>query len=101
MGVPRVESCKICPPTPRTISGREGLRCFRISLLFMRGSPDMSTTSTGSALIRGSVLTRKPHRLTITVSWSVYQSLIDVNEEQGRSIYNMAAYWPERQSELD
>jgi hypothetical protein len=60
----------------------------------------MSATSANSPLSGGSVLTRKPQRLTITVSWSVYQSLIDASEDQGRSISNMAAYWLERQSEL-
>jgi hypothetical protein len=44
--------------------------------------------------------TRKPQRITITVSWSLYQSLLDTSDEQGRSLSNIAAYWLERQSEL-
>ena len=88
--------CAYPPPT----SGLQALGAFIISLLFIRGSPAMSATSANSPLSGGSVLTRKPQRLTITVSWSVYQSLIDASDEQGRSISNMAAYWLERQSEL-
>lgn len=53
----------------------------------------MSATSFSSPLNGGFALTRKPQRLTITVSWSVYQSLIEASDEQGRSISNMAAYW--------
>jgi|GEM_PF-6344120 hypothetical protein len=60
----------------------------------------MSATSFGSPLNGGCALTRKPQRLTITVSWSVYRSLIEASDEQGRSVSNMAAYWLERQSEL-
>ena len=60
----------------------------------------MSATSANSPLSGGSALTRKPQRLTITISWSVHQSLIEASIEQGRSISNMAAYWLERQSEL-
>ena len=43
---------------------------------------------------------RKPQRITITVSWSVYQSLIETSDHQGRSLSNTAAYWLERQAEL-
>ena len=42
---------------------------------------------------------RKPQRITITISWSVYQKLIEVSNAQGRSLSNTAAYWLERQSE--
>jgi macrodomain Ter protein organizer (MatP/YcbG family) len=42
---------------------------------------------------------RKPQRITITISWSVYQRLLAVSNEQGRSLSNTAAYWLERQSE--
>jgi len=89
-----------CAYPPLSTSGLQALGAFIISLLFIRGSPAMSATSASSPLNGGSVLTRKPQRLTITVSWSVYRSLIDASEEQGRSISNMAAYWLERQSEL-
>jgi hypothetical protein len=43
---------------------------------------------------------RKPQRITITVSWSVYQTLIETSDHQGRSLSNAAAYWLERQAEL-
>jgi CopG-like RHH_1 or ribbon-helix-helix domain, RHH_5 len=39
-----------------------------------------------------SVLTRKPRRLTITVSAHVYQRLIADSDRQGRSLSNYAAY---------
>ena len=42
----------------------------------------------------------KPQRITITISWSVYQRLLAVSNEQGRSLSNTAAYWLERQSEV-
>lgn len=41
---------------------------------------------------------RKPQRVTITVPWSTYQTLIKESDEQGRSLSNMAAYWLERQA---
>ena len=43
--------------------------------------------------------TRKPQRITITISWSLYQSLLDASDEQGRSLSNIAAYWLERMAE--
>jgi len=43
---------------------------------------------------------RKPQRITITVSWSLYQSLLETSDHQGRSLSNTAAYWLERQAEL-
>ena len=46
------------------------------------------------------IYSRKPQRITITVSWSVYQSLIATSDHQGRSLSNTAAYWLERQAEL-
>ncbi len=45
--------------------------------------------------------TRKPQRITITVSWSLYQSLLDTSDEQGRSLSNIAAYWLERMAEAN
>lgn len=35
---------------------------------------------------------REPRRLSITVSASVYQSLLDRSDQQGRSLSNLAAY---------
>jgi hypothetical protein len=59
------------------------------------------SSSRGSA---GSVLadrlcTRKPQRITITVSWSVFEALQSASDQQGRSLSNLAAYWLERQAE--
>jgi len=45
------------------------------------------------------IASRKPQRLTITVPWSTYQSLIETSSEQGRSLSNTAAYWLERQAD--
>ena len=45
------------------------------------------------------VASRKPQRITITVPWSTYQSLIATSDEQGRSLSNTAAYWLERQAD--
>jgi hypothetical protein len=42
---------------------------------------------------------RRPQRITITVPWSIYQSLNTASNEQGRSLSNTAAYWLERQAE--
>jgi hypothetical protein len=44
-------------------------------------------------------VSRKPQRITITVPWSTYQSLITTSDEQGRSLSNTAAYWLERQAD--
>lgn len=43
-----------------------------------------------------SYLSRRPQRLTITVSHSVAQHLIEQSNDQGRSISNLAAYLLER-----
>jgi hypothetical protein len=45
------------------------------------------------------IASRKPQRITITVAWSTYQSLIATSDEQGRSLSNTAAYWLERQAD--
>lgn len=37
-------------------------------------------------------LLRKPRRLSITVSGHVYQRLLDISDQQGRSLSNYAAY---------
>jgi hypothetical protein len=52
-----------------------------------------------STSIAARINTRKPQRITITVSWSLYQSLLDTSDEQGRSLSNIAAYWLERMAE--
>jgi hypothetical protein len=45
--------------------------------------------------------TRRPQRITITVPWQLYQRLMDVSDQQGRSLSNLACYWLERQSAED
>lgn len=42
---------------------------------------------------------RRPQRLTITVSWHLYATLMQHSEQQGRSLSNLACYWLERQAE--
>lgn len=46
------------------------------------------------------IASRKPQRITITVPWSTYQTLIETSTNQGRSLSNTAAYWLERQAEV-
>lgn len=58
------------------------------------GSPPVLSQAAG-----GGYNLRKPQRLTITVSWSVYQELLNASDAQGRSLSNLAAYWLERQAE--
>jgi len=43
-----------------------------------------------------SYLSRRPQRLTITVSHAVANQLIEQSNDQGRSISNLAAYLLER-----
>jgi hypothetical protein len=40
----------------------------------------------------GSVITRKPVRITATVSWATYQSLIEESTLEGRSLSNLTSY---------
>lgn len=42
---------------------------------------------------------RKPQRITITVPWKLYQTLIEQSNLQGRSLSNLACHWMERQAE--
>jgi hypothetical protein len=39
---------------------------------------------------------RKPQRVSITLSWSMYQALVEESCLQGRSISNLASYWLEQ-----
>jgi hypothetical protein len=38
------------------------------------------------------ISSRKPVRLTATVSWSIHQALIERSNKEGRSISNLMAY---------
>ena len=42
------------------------------------------------------VLLRQPRRMTVTISEHVYQKLVEISSEQGRSISNLAAFLLER-----
>jgi predicted HicB family RNase H-like nuclease len=43
---------------------------------------------------------RKPQRITITVSHSVHQALMEESLHQGRSLSNLASVWLEQQAAL-
>jgi hypothetical protein len=46
-----------------------------------------------------SVLTRKPSRVTVTIPWSLRQSLEERSDKEGRSLSNLIAYLLEASSE--
>lgn len=66
-------------------------------------NPDMSEARLplypSQASSMAGIYSRKPQRITITVPWSTYQALLEISDEQGRSLSNTAAYWLERQSD--
>lgn len=35
---------------------------------------------------------RSPRRITITLNWSTYQTLVDRSDKEGRSLSNLASY---------
>ena len=80
---------------------------LRIRLIYLIVSsesihPDMSDAHlplNPSQVFRAGIYSRKPQRITITVPWSTYQALLEISDEQGRSLSNTAAYWLERQSD--
>ena len=43
---------------------------------------------------------RKPQRITITVSHYVHEALVEESLTQGRSLSNLASFWLEQQAEL-
>jgi len=43
-----------------------------------------------------SVFTRKPSRVTVTIPWSLRQTLDERSDEEGRSLSNLIAYLLER-----
>jgi predicted HicB family RNase H-like nuclease len=43
---------------------------------------------------------RKPQRITITVSHSVHEALVEESFSQGRSLSNLASFWLEQQAQL-
>ncbi len=44
--------------------------------------------------------TRKPQRISITVSHRVHEVLVKESLSQGRSLSNLASFWLEQQTEL-
>jgi hypothetical protein len=42
---------------------------------------------------------RKPQRITVTVPWALYQQLLELSDQEGRSLSSMANKWLERQAE--
>ncbi len=45
-------------------------------------------------------MSRKPKRISITVSQSVHEALVEESITQGRSLSNLPSYWLERQAAL-
>jgi predicted HicB family RNase H-like nuclease len=45
-------------------------------------------------------ISRKPQRITITVSHSVHEALVEESFQQGRSLSNLASFWLEQQADL-
>jgi predicted CopG family antitoxin len=41
---------------------------------------------------------RKPQRVTITISYQVYSELVKESDWQGRSLSNLASFWLEQQA---
>jgi hypothetical protein len=91
-------SITLLPPHSVTFTGKALLKnVFRVHCLEMYEARFRSVTTQASHL--HGIASRKPQRITITVPWSTYQSLITTSDEQGRSLSNTAAYWLERQAD--
>ena len=45
-------------------------------------------------------ISRKPQRITITISHYVHEALVEESFIQGRSLSNLASFWLEQQAEL-
>jgi predicted HicB family RNase H-like nuclease len=45
-------------------------------------------------------MSRKPKRISITVSHSVHEALVEESLFQGRSLSNLASYWLEQRATL-
>ena len=52
----------------------------------------MSSSWPPQATPPGTFITRKPVRITATVSWATYQSLIEESTMEGRSLSNLTSY---------
>lgn len=91
-----------CPPPLKTAqrATRKGVALYFLRILALKMTNACLGPGHGA---RGShvepVFTRKPQRITITVSWSVYKALLNASDQQGRSLSNLAAFWLERQAD--
>jgi predicted HicB family RNase H-like nuclease len=56
--------------------------------------------SGGNQKDRLGTISRKPQRITITVSHSVHEALVEQSFIQGRSLSNLVSFWLEQQAEL-
>jgi hypothetical protein len=54
----------------------------------------------GNQQERFATISRKPQRITITVSHSIHEALVEESFIQGRSLSNLASFWLEQQAEL-
>jgi hypothetical protein len=54
----------------------------------------------GNQQERFATISRKPQRITITVSHSVHEALVEESFIQGRSLSNLASFWLEQQAEV-
>lgn len=46
-------------------------------------------------------LQRKPQRITVTISWILYQRLLRRSDQEGRSLSNLAAHLLEKELPAD
>lgn len=83
------------------------MECHRASYLYLDSRAVMQSRNSSS---RNSGLddnqqerlgysSRKPQRITITVSHSVHEALVEESFSQGRSLSNLASFWLEQQAE--
>lgn len=77
-----------------------GLRSRLWGLFFVpspRGNRyDITGTHPGISPAMTALLKRKPQRLTITVSWVVFERLVKRSQQEGRSMSNLSSYLLER-----
>ena len=63
-------------------------------------SPSNQSTPDSNPQGRLGYFTRKPQRISITVSHSVHEALVEESLSQGRSLSNLASYMLEQQAAL-
>jgi len=65
-----------------------------------RNSSSRNSDQGGNEQERLGNISRKPQRITITVSHYVHEALVEESFIQGRSLSNLASFWLEQQAEL-